>query len=88
MDEVRAELHEKELAFKDKYADVINDLAVKYEKDLGVGYDMLCAIARGEIYNVEPLYNTDIEYNKEEMVEEYKEIERLSKIINENNPIE
>lgn len=89
MDEVRAELHEKELAFKDKYADVINNLAVKYEKDLGVGYDMLCGIARAKLYpeQGEQQNFTDIEYNEAEMVEDYKEIERLSKIINENNPI-
>ena len=80
MEDVREELHKREAEFEEKYADVINDLGVKYNTPNGVDY--LKAIARGVIYNVEPLYSTEIDYNKDEMVEEYREIERLSKIIN------
>jgi len=76
------DLHEKyavkEQEFKEKYADVINDLAVKYGVDLGVGYDMLCGIARGVIYDVEPLYVAEIDYNKDEMVKDYQELLNIS----------
>lgn len=81
MEEIKELLHKKEAEFEEKYADVINDLAVKYNVDLGIGKDMLQAIARGHIYNVEAKYEADIEYNKDEMIADYKEIENLSKII-------
>ena len=81
MEEIRELLHKKEEEFEQKYADVINDLAIKYNVDLGIGKDMLQAIARGHIYNVEPLYIADIEFDKEQMIADYKEIEKLSKII-------
>lgn len=81
MDEIRELKHKKDAEFEEKYADVIKNLGEKYNTPNGVDY--LKAIARGVIYNVEPLYVVDIEYNKEEMVKDYKEIENLSKIISE-----
>lgn len=76
-------LHEKIEAkraeFCEKYADVINDLLAKYGGTVDRGYDYLTAIARGVIYDVECDYSTDIEYNQEEMIEDYKVIEALSK---------
>lgn len=82
MADIREELHKRKEEFQEKYADVINDLATKYEKPVDVGYDILCGIARAEIEGIEPLYETEIDFDKATLVEEYKEIERLSKIIN------
>lgn len=82
MEEIREKLHQKEAEFEEKYADVINDLATKYNKDLGVGKDMLQAIARAHLYNLEAEYESDIEYDKEEVTKDYAEIELLSKKIN------
>ena len=59
---------------KEKYADVINELATKYGKDLGVGFEMLKAIARAKIYGEEPLYAADIEFNLDELVQDEKEL--------------
>lgn len=75
---VHEELEKKRAEFKEKYADVIKNLVIKYGKPVDIGYDMLCGIARGVIYDVEPLYVPDVEYNKDEMVEDYKVIEELS----------
>lgn len=63
---------------KEKYADVINDLAVKYEKDVGVGFDMLIAIARAKDNNLEPEYTTDIEFDMDELLKDYNEYLILS----------
>lgn len=83
MDGIREKLHQKEAAFKEKYADVMNDLVTKYNKPIDIGYDLLGGIARAKLYpEEEQLYFTDIEYDEAEMVEEYLEIEILSKIIN------
>lgn len=75
-------LHEKIEAkraeMKEKYADIINDLATKYEKDLGVGFDMLCAIPRAVELGEEPLYTTELEYNADELMKDWKELEALS----------
>lgn len=75
------ELKLKDEAFEKKYAEVARNLAIKYGKTTDVGLNMLKGIARGVIYNVEPLYVPDIEYNKEEMLEDYRELEKLSKEI-------
>lgn len=80
MTDIREELHKREAEFEEKYADVINDLGVKYNTPNGVDY--LKAIARADIEGLEPLYETEIDFDKPTMIEEYKEIQRLSKIIN------
>lgn len=69
---------EKKNAFKEKYADVINDLCTKYDKDLGVGLDMLEGIARAKIEGKEPLYVSNVEFDIDGLVEDYVEIQRLS----------
>jgi len=79
MEELREKLHAKEAEFAEKYANVIYDLGVKYNTPNGVDY--LKAIARGIVFNVECDYSTDVEYNKEEMVADYKEILELSQEI-------
>ena len=78
MEEIKKEYEEKNTAFLIKYADVIKAIAIKNEKDLGVGADMLKAVARG---NEE--YGKDIEINLEELKADYEELENLSKKINE-----
>lgn len=82
MDDISEELNQRKEEFKEKYADVINDLATKYEKPVDVGYDMLCAIGRCALDNLEPLYETDIEFDRVAMAEDYSKIRELSKIIN------
>ena len=78
MEEIKKEYEEKNTAFLIKYADVIKAIAIKNEKDLGVGADMLKAVARG---NEE--YAQGIEINLEELKADYEELENLSKKINE-----
>lgn len=67
------ELEKKTIEIKEKYADVINDLATKYEKDVGVGFDMLIAIARAKFNNLDPEYTTDIEFDEAELQKDYEE---------------
>jgi hypothetical protein len=62
---------QKSKEMREKYADIINDLSVKYDKDLGVGFEMLKAIARANIIGEEPLYSTNIEFDLKELVEDY-----------------
>ena len=76
--DLRELLAEKREAFKEKYADVINDLCTKYDKDLGVGFNMLEAIARAKIHGEEPLYESNAEYDIDELARDYAEIERIS----------
>jgi hypothetical protein len=81
-EKVELSLHEqienKENEMKEKYADVINDLAVKYGKTLDIGFDMLCAIPRAVDHQLIPDYSTDIEYDKAELMKDWKELEALS----------
>ena len=75
-------LTEKVKAMKEKYADVINDLAIKYGKDLGVAYGMLLAIPRAILVGLDPLYVTDIEINYDELVNDYLDyIEACNKVL-------
>lgn len=76
--DLRELLAEKREEFRAKYADVINDLCVKYDKDLGVGFFMLEAIARAKIHGEEPLYESNIEFDADELAKDYAEIERIS----------
>ena len=88
MEEIREQLHKREAEFEEKYSEVARNLSIKYGKPTDIGFDLLKGIARGVIYNVEPLYVPDIDYDKDAMVEDYREIERLSKIINGDIPLE
>ena len=67
----REELKLKVQELKAKYADVINDLAIKYGVDVGVAYSMFLAIPRAMMLGQEPAYNTDLPVNYEELFEEY-----------------
>ncbi len=70
-----SELHEqKKEEMQEKYADVINDLAVKYGVDMGVAFDHLTAIARANMLHEEALYSTDIEYDLDELVDDYAKL--------------
>lgn len=64
---------EKRKEIEEKYADVINDLCVKYDKTTDIGFDMLIAIARANKENVEPAYETNIEFDMEELAKDYAE---------------
>lgn len=76
MEDLRKEYAEKEIAFKEKYAEAIKNIAELQGVDLGVGYDMLKAIPRGGEYKCE------VELNKEELFEDCAELFELSKKIN------
>lgn len=58
---------------KEKYADVINDLAVKYHVTVDVAFERMKAIARAKIYGDEPLYSADIEYDIDGLIQDEKE---------------
>lgn len=77
MEELKKEYAEKEIAFKEKYAEAIKNIAELQGVDLGVGYDMLKAIPRGGEYKCE------VELNKEELFEDCAELYELSKKINQ-----
>lgn len=68
---------EKRKELEEKYADVINDLCVKYDKTTDIGFDMLIAIARANKENVEPAYETNIEFDIEELAKDYAEYLKL-----------
>lgn len=77
MEDLKKEYAEKEVAFKEKYAEAIKNIAELQGVDLGVGYDMLKAIPRGGEYKCE------VELNKEELFEDCAELYVLSnKILN------
>lgn len=60
---------------KEKYHDAIYSLADKYQVDVGVGFNMLEAIAYATIHPQEPmLYECDVELKIEELVEDYQEL--------------
>ena len=75
-------LTEKVKAMKEKYADVINDLAVKYGKDVGVAYGMLLSIPRSIVIGLEPLYKTDVELDYDELLNDYIDyVDACNKVI-------
>ena len=68
----------KEKEMREKYADVINDLSVKYDVDLGVAWNHFEAIVRAELDNYQAEYSTDIEFNMVEAIRDYAEIRYYS----------
>lgn len=73
------ELHaDKKEEMKEKYADVINDLSVKYNVDLGVALDELEAIAKAYLDNEEVLYEADVDYDLVELIRDYAELRYYS----------
>ena len=69
------ELHdEKTKEMREKYADVINDLSVKYGVDVGVAWNYFEAILRAELGNYAPEYSTEIEYDLVEGIRDYAEL--------------
>lgn len=72
MEDLHEKYAKKEAEFEEKYADLVNEIAVQNGVDLGVGLDMVKAIARGGNYQ------GDIEINIDELVADYKELEAIS----------
>lgn len=64
--------------FRAKWADVINDLAVKYGDDLSVAEEKLKAIARATILDEEPQYSTDLDIDLDDLVADYVLLRELS----------
>ena len=71
--EAREKMNAKVNEMKEKYADVINDLCVKYEKTTDLGFDMLVAIARADFNGLEPEYETDLELDRVELLADYEQ---------------
>lgn len=75
------DLHEeyarKTAEMKEKYANVINDIAVKNGVDLGVGFDMLKAVARGGDY----AEGIEAEFDLDELKADYLELAAISEQI-------
>ena len=64
----------KETEMREKYADVINDLSVKYEIDVGVAWNYFEAILRATLENETPDYSTEVEFDMVEAIRDYAEI--------------
>ena len=64
----------KETEMREKYADVINDLSVKYEIDVGVAWNYFEAILRATLENETPEYSTEVEFDMVEAIRDYAEI--------------
>lgn len=76
--ELQEEYAKKKDELREKYADIINDLSIKYDKDLGVALEMLESIPRALVLGLEPKYDTTIEFDAEELIQDYAELESLS----------
>ena len=71
-------LTNKRNEIKEKYADAINDLCVKYDKTVDIGFDMLIAIARAKKEELEPEYETEVELDMEELLKDYEEFAKIA----------
>lgn len=73
------ELHAQKVEeIKEKYADVINDLATKYNVPVGEGLNRLEAIAYANLMGKIVLYASDIEYDLVELIRDYAELRYYS----------
>lgn len=75
MEELRLAYAEKNNAFRKKYEKVIYDIAMARGVDLGIGFDMLKATARGGNYC------DGIDVDLEELKKDYYEIACISEEI-------
>ena len=75
---IHEEIEEKKREIEELYHDVIFDLAVKYEKTIDIGFDMLLAIARAKEAGIDPEYESNIEFDLDELVRLNKELTELS----------
>lgn len=66
---------------KEKYADVINEISVARNVDVGVAFDMLLAVCRGGNY----LEGIDTDINLEELNKDYFELCGISEQIAKAN---
>lgn len=71
MEELREKIVAKKEEIREKYADVINEVAVQNKVDCGVAFDMVLAVARGGEYTGE------IEFDKEALKKDYAELVEL-----------
>lgn len=73
------ELHaKKKEEMQEKWADVINDIATKYNCDLGEAFDRMEAIAKANLDKEEVLYSADIDFDLVELIRDYAEIRYYS----------
>ncbi len=76
VEELKKYYEEMNSAFLVKHADTIKAIAIKNNVDLGVGADMLKAVARGN-----ETYAEGIDFDLEVVKKEYIELETVSKLI-------
>jgi len=73
------ELHaKKKEEMKAKYADVITNIANKYNCDVGEALDRLEAIAKANLDKEEVLYAADVEFDLVELIRDYAELRYYS----------
>ena len=72
MEDFEKKHEEKTKEMKEKYKEVIAEISRRHNVDLGVAYNMLQASVRGGSYA------DGIEYNKEELEKDMKELEYYS----------
>lgn len=84
MEELKEKYNKLNEAMKEKYKGVIKEIAIKNGVDLGIGFDMLKAVARVEL---EPKLKEDehfvdyaegIELDRKELATEYAELKEVS----------
>ena len=81
MEELRLEFAQKNNAFREKYKDLIYDVAMARGVDLGIAFDMVKATARGGNYC------DGLQYDLQALKEDYYEIACLSEEIARANGI-
>lgn len=73
---------------EEKYKEVIDNLLEKYGGTVDKGFEMLKAMARAYLYGEENLYEPDVEFDKEELLKDYKEyLDKAEKVASEKGLI-
>lgn len=87
MEELKEKYNVLSEAMKEKYKNTIKEIATKNGVDMGIGFDMLKAVARVELdpklkedeFYVD--YAEGIELDRKELAVEYAELEEISRQI-------
>ena len=75
MEDLRRKYAEKSAEMREKWADVINEIACKHGVDVGIAFEMLKAVARGGNYA------DGFDFDKAELVKDYLELLEISNTI-------
>lgn len=75
LDALREAYAAKNAEMKEKYKDLINAIAIKQDKDVGVAFDMLKAVFRGGANYLE---GVEVEFDPDELIKDCSESMELS----------